>query len=171
MKFSVDELKSVLKPGDIILFHSNSCLNWAIRTITQSYWGHVAMFIGDDLFVESAAEGVHILDIAVLTVYDIEILRYKPKLQKSTIKSIIEYCKKSTGSPYDYIAIVQLLFYLLKGRRDRLEDIGEKRKYICSEILAEAYMTYGCDILPGRKSSEIIPADYDISPNFTRVEI
>ena len=45
-KVGIDDVKSTLKPGDVVLVEGQSRVSSAIQFITSSNWSHVAVFIG-----------------------------------------------------------------------------------------------------------------------------
>ncbi len=45
-RISIDEVKSVLEPGDVVLVEGKSRVSSAIQFITTSNWSHAAIFIG-----------------------------------------------------------------------------------------------------------------------------
>ena len=50
-RISIDDIKSILKPGDVVLVEGQSRVSSAIQFITNSNWSHAAVFIGKtDLF-------------------------------------------------------------------------------------------------------------------------
>ena len=171
MKNDIEQLKSVLEPGDVILFHTKSFINWAIRTITQSYWGHAAMYIGDGFYIESIASGVYINDVSALEDADIRIYRHE-NMTSEKAEAVVRTIRSKSKHGYDFWAILHLL-KLLVGRKRYRNDapVGIENKFICSELIAAAYEELGLMVIDDLSYDEIIPADFDLSPNFKRIKI
>jgi len=168
---SLDNLRKVLEPGDVILFHTHSVINWAIRKLTKSYWGHSAMYIGDGLYIESIASGVYINDIIVLGNADIKIYRHD-SMTVDIAYRIVESTKTKSKKGYDYKAILYLFKLLVTGKRFGNDGkIGIEDKYICSELIALAYQEMGLKVIDELNYDEVIPADFEYSPNFKSIDI
>ena len=45
-RISIDDIKSALEPGDVVLVEGQSRVSSAIQFITSSNWSHAAIFIG-----------------------------------------------------------------------------------------------------------------------------
>ena len=46
-RISIDDIKSALEPGDVVLVEGQSRISNAIQFITNSNWSHAAIFIGE----------------------------------------------------------------------------------------------------------------------------
>ena len=46
-RISIDDIKSALEPGDVVLVEGQSRVSSAIQFITSSNWSHAAIFIGE----------------------------------------------------------------------------------------------------------------------------
>ena len=42
-----DQLKRLLRPGDVLLIEGTSRVSTAIKYLTQSTWSHAALYVGD----------------------------------------------------------------------------------------------------------------------------
>lgn len=160
----------MLQPGDVILFHRKKFVNWAVRTVTQSYWGHAALYIGNGLYIESIASGVYINTALKLDGKDIAVFRHK-EIKAAEKRRIWDKSMGYIESKYDYLAIWHMLWTILKGKRGDGKKLGDEKKYICSELIAKILEEVGLKIRSGYIAEEITPADFEISRNFKRVEI
>ena len=154
--------------GDIILIRSNTWINWIVRLATQSGWGHSVMYIGNDLYVQSDIGGVNVRHIGSILDKEIRILRHK-KMTKSDAGLICRTVLRDLGKGYDYKAIFDLIKIFITGRKATNKEIGNKKKFICSELIAKAYYEFGYTIIPMYSYDEIVPYDFDDSRNFTRI--
>ena len=169
MKHDIEQLRNTLEPGDVILFHGKSFVNWAVRTITQSYWGHAAMYIGNGLYIESIAAGVYINDLKSLKDANIIVYRHV-KMNDKVAQKIVESVRDKSKSGYDFWAIWHLFKLLITGkRRKNNEKVGVENRYICSELIAAAYGEMGLTVIDEFDYDEIVPADFDLSNNFKRI--
>ena len=155
----------------MILFHTKSFINWAIRLITQSYWGHAAMYIGGGFYIESIGNGVYINDISALKDADIRIMRHH-KMTPEVADKIVLNIRGKSKSGYDFWAIWHLLKLIITNKRfSNDEGVGIEDKFICSELIAAAYQEMGLKVIDNLEYDEVIPADFDLSPNFKRIDV
>ena len=80
-RISIDDIKSALKPGDVILVEGQSRVSSAIQFITNSNWSHAAIFIGKAgslshcLIEVKAVDGCKFTDIDVYMHHNLRICR------------------------------------------------------------------------------------------------
>lgn len=164
--------KHKLKAGDIILIHSNGFLNKLVQIITKSYWGHSAIYIGNDKYMEIDETGVHIQDLRRLSGLEVSVYRHRV-INSGIARIIVEDIKIQTkGKGYDFLAILQLLVLMVfKRRKSNNQQVGTKNRFICTEIISNSYKRMGLKIADGLDYDEIIPNDFSISKNFYKIEI
>ena len=185
---SFDDVKSVLKPGDVVLVEGQSRVSSAIQFITSSDWSHATIFIGKtDYFKHSlievkAVEGCKYTDINTYKQHKLRICR-PMFLTERKRKTLLGHLTKKIGSKYDLKNIIDLIRYLYpnppvpkKFRRNLIGiGAGDPTKAICSTLIAEAFKEIDHPILPFkdklksviiRHPSFCLPKDFDISPFF-----
>lgn len=154
-----------LECGDIILIRSDSWANWAVRKITQSEWGHSAMYIHSGLYIDSDIGGVKVKHLSYLRGMKTKILRHK-KMKHSEREQICSDILFNIGKGYDYRAIWELLRLLIVGRNGNDRPVGDRKKFICSELIAKYYYQKGYPISKEHDYDEIIPCDFDKNIKF-----
>ena len=187
-RISIDDIKSTLKPGDVVLVEGQSRVSSAIQFITTSNWSHAAIFIGRRVPVShclievKAVEGCTFTDIDVYMHHNLRICR-PIFLDNTKRKILIDHLTKKIGSKYDLKNIIDLIRYIYpnppipkKFRRNLIGiGAGDPTKAICSSLIAEAFKVIDHPILPFKdKLKNIIirhptfclPKDFDISPFF-----
>ena len=187
-RISIDDIKSALEPGDVVLVEGQSRISNAIQFITNSNWSHAAIFIGEAgslshcLIEVKAVDGCIFTDIDVYMHHNLRICR-PVFLNNKKRKILINYLVKKIGSKYDLKNIIDLIRYVFptppvpKKLRRNLIGIGagDPTKAICSTLIAEAFKEIGHPILPFKNELESIvlrhptyclPKDFDISPFF-----
>ena len=187
-RISIDDIKSILKPGDVVLVEGQSRVSSAIQFITNSNWSHAAVFIGKTDFFNhclievKAVDGCTYTDIDTYIHHNLRICR-PIFLDKRKKKILINHLIKKIGSKYDLKNIIDLIRYIYpnppipkKFRRNLIGiGAGDPTKAICSSLIAEAFKEIDHPILPFKgKSKNIIvrhpsfclPKDFDISPFF-----
>ena len=187
-RVSIDEIKSTLEPGDVVLVEGQSRVSSAIQFITSSNWSHAAIFIGEAgslshcLIEVKAVDGCKFTDIDVYMHHNLRICR-PVFLNNKKRKILIDYLIKKIGSKYDLKNIIDLIRYIFpnppvpKKLRRNLIGIGagDPTRAICSTLIAEAFKEIGHPILPFRDKFKSIvlrhptyclPKDFDISPFF-----
>ena len=187
-RISIDDIKSILKPGDVVLVEGQSRVSSAIQFITNSNWSHAAVFIGKKGFFNhclievKAVDGCIYTDINTYTQHNLRICRpiFFDKRKK---KILIDHLVKKIGSKYDLKNIIDLIRYIYpnppipkKFRRNLIGiGAGDPTKAICSSLIADAYKEIDHPILPFKNKLQTLimrhptfclPKDFDISPFF-----
>ena len=184
----IDDIKSTLEPGDVVLVEGQSRVSSAIQFITNSNWSHAAIFIGEAgslshcLIEVKAVDGCKFTDIDVYMHHNLRICR-PVFLNNKKRKILIDYLVKKIGSKYDLKNIIDLIRYIFpnppvpKKLRRNLIGIGagDPTKAICSTLIAEAFKEIDHPVLPFadefntivlRHPTYCLPKDFDISPFF-----
>ena len=187
-KISIDDIKSALEPGDVVLVEGQSRVSSAIQFITNSNWSHAAIFIGEAgslshcLIEVKAVDGCKFTDIDFYMHHNLRICR-PVFLNNKKRKILIDYLVKKIGSKYDLKNIIDLIRYIFpnppipKKLRRNLIGIGagDPTKAICSTLIAEAFKEIDHPVLPFtdefntivlRHPTYCLPKDFDISPFF-----
>ena len=185
---SIDDIKSILRPGDVVLVEGYSKISNTIQFITNSNWSHAAVFVGkvDNcrhcLIEVKAIEGCTYTNIDVYTHHNLRICRpifLNPKKRKI----LINYLNKKIGSKYDLRNIFDLIRFIYpnppipkKFRRNLIGiGAGDPTKAICSTLIAEAFKEINHPILPFKDKCKslvlrhptfCLPKDFDLSPFF-----
>ena len=187
-RVSIENIKSTLEPGDVVLVEGQRRASSAIQFITSSNWSHAAIFIGKAksfnhcLIEVKAVEGCKYTDVNAYRHHNLRICR--PIFlndKKRTI--IIKHLKKKIGSKYDLRNIFDLIRFVYpnppvpKKFRRNLVGIGagDPTKAICSSLIADAFNAIDHPVLPFadefntlilRHPTSCLPKDFDISPFF-----
>lgn len=165
MLYNIQKLKKKLKPGDVFLVHGTHLISRIIRIVTDSHWNHATIYIGNGKFIEANERGVTTRDIAVYKQKDIEIYRHV-KATDHHRKLMVSHAMQKTGKQYDFFQLLQLFFYVLFGIRGNAREIGSKNRYICSELVAEAYQATGLKVYKTYNPTQISPNDFTESDQF-----
>ncbi len=184
----IENIKSTLKPGDVVLVEGQSRVSGAIQFITGSNWSHAAIFIGKAksfkhcLIEVKAVEGCKYTDINTYRNHNLRICR-PIFLNDKKRMIIIKHLKKKIGSKYDLRNIFDLIRYVYpnppvpkKFRRNLIGiGAGDPTKAICSSLIADAFKEINHPVLPFadefntivlRHPTYCLPKDFDISPFF-----
>ena len=185
---SIDDIISILEPGDVVLVEGQSRVSSAIQFITSSNWSHAAIFIGKTdyfkhcLIEVKAVEGCKYTDINVYKQHNLRVCR-PIFLNQRKRKILLSHLIKKIGVKYDLKNIIDLMRYLYpnppvpkKFRRNLIGiGAGDPTKAICSTLIAAAFKEIEHPILPYkdkiksvimRHPSFCLPKDFDISPFF-----
>ncbi len=150
-----------LKKGDILACWDNSLISKIICWITKSKVSHIVIMYDNALAVESWWNGVRIIKLSNLkkrcNFYGLTYL----KLTKEESNSIIKYLQNSYESKYDFIQTITIGLHKLFGFKIR----NNNKKYICSELIWEAYNSVGIEIAPQvNEKDDVVPGDLLSSP-------
>lgn len=172
-----EQLRAVLRPGDVLLVEGNTRLSTAIKYLTQSTWSHAALYVGvisgvagEDpeprvLIEADIVKGVWAVPLSAYSGMHTRICR-PVGISHSDIQRVVDFLVASLGKTYDLKNVIDLARYLLptppvptRWRRKLLYfGSGEPTKAICSTLIAEAFQTIHYPILPHRR---IQPAPTD----------
>jgi cell wall-associated NlpC family hydrolase len=146
-----DQVRDQLQTGDIVFCSGTYFFSKSIQWFTRSVWSHVGIVYRDDnllrIFVleSETAIGVRLVPLSkYLRDYHgrnkpykgrIVIGRITPAVDGEKVKKVISFGMDELTRPYDNWEIMRIAMRILfrRGRKDR------DRKYICSELVYEAF--------------------------------
>lgn len=163
---AIDDIASVLLPGDVVLVEGDTRISIAIKYLTQSSWSHACLFVGEpgskssDLTLLEAdlKEGVRL--VAPDHYRDMNLRICRPNnLSNEDRKTLLEFARAKLGHKYDLKNVTDLIRYLIQRpavpQRYRRAMIalgsGEPTRAICSTLIAEGFQSIGYPILPIRR--------------------
>jgi hypothetical protein len=193
-------LRTLIKPGDILLIEGRTHIAGVIKYLTQSTWSHAALYVGPiegqetsggepcDL-VESNMEA-GIISVPLSTYFDFHTRICRPVGLLPEDRQAV--CERSSASACNTISRIvdPTLSVPPVPQRFRRRMIalgsGDPTKLICSALIARAFGAIGYPILPAiervesaqerrdiyhiRHSSLYCPRDFDISPYFAVIK-
>lgn len=153
--------------GDVLLFHARTfgLMTFLIHVVTQSWWNHAALYLGEGKYVEATSGGVRVsqfsehymkdkgadesshvdevIGVRIIGMYDDEDDR----------NDVLAFAAGRVGTKYGYLnAFFCGLRHVFTGLTIKRGDT-----IICSELVAEALERAGFDF--GKDSSEVSPGD------------
>lgn len=172
-----EQLRAVLRPGDVLLVEGNTRLSTAIKYLTQSTWSHAALYVGvisgvagegpePRVLVEAdIVNGVWAVPLSTYSGMHTRVCR-PVGISNPEIQRVVNFAMASLGNKYDPKNVIDLARYLLptppvptRWRRKLLYfGSGEPTKAICSTLIAQAFQSIHYPILPDRR---IRPAPTD----------
>ena len=146
-----DQVRDQLQTGDIVFCSGTYFFSKSIQWFTKSVWSHVGIIYRDDnllrIFVleSETAIGVRLVPLSkYLRDYHgrnkpykgrIVIGRIAPAADGEKVKKAISFGMDELTRPYDNWEIMRIAMRILLGRGRKDRD----RKYICSELVYEAF--------------------------------
>jgi len=173
----VDQLKTVVHKGDVLLVEGDQRVSAVIKYLTQSSWSHAALYIGDELLrrdeetrrrtidlfgdqaghliVEALTEGVVASPLAKYIDFNIRICR-PHRLRGEHLKVIMSDAIDAIGLRYDVqnvldLAVHLIVVSLLPGRhREEVLRFGSgvSSQVICTSLLGRLFQKIGFPVLP-----------------------
>ncbi len=146
-----DQVRDQLQTGDLVFCSGTYLFSKSIRWFTKSVWSHVGIIYRDDnlrrIFIleSEIAIGVRLVPLSkYLRDYHgrkkpyqgrIVVGRIAPAADGEKVKKAISFGMDELTRPYDNWEILRIAMRILfrRGRKDR------DRKYICSELVYEAF--------------------------------
>lgn len=161
-------LAAMLRPGDVLLSDGKTRAAALVRRMTRSRWAHVSMYVGplgegpDPRCVVEAdiAAGVRAVPLSEFAGEQVRVLR-ATLLKEEERRRVAQWVVGRIGDDYDLALAWSLLLRLLPlslpfGLR-RLP--GGTRRFICSSLLAQAFMLVGYQVSLDRRY--VAPHDFD----------
>ena len=154
----------MIKAGNLIFVRDETFLSWIIRTITKSYYNHIAILISETEVLEALPNGVF---ITPLSSYEDREFSHKLEyrifevdgMTKEQVYKVIEFSKKEVGKKYDFLQLVSIYFFYLFGIPKKYEPIDVTEAWICSELVAEAFEYAGIKFSNDINSDNMTPKD------------
>jgi hypothetical protein len=161
-----DVLRTVMKPGDILLVEGNQYISKVIKYLTNSTWSHAAMYVGEIAGRRTARGEPHVLVEVILgegcisvplskyDTYNIRICR-PVGLSGPDRLAVVRFMTERIGLKYDMKNIFDMLRYFVPlplpqrlRRRAIAFGSGDPTRAICSTLIAQAFQTVRYPILP-----------------------
>jgi hypothetical protein len=174
----LQSLAAVLLPGDVLLTDGNTRAAALVRRMTRSTWAHVAMYVGPleegtdpHCIVEAdLVTGVRSVRLSKLRDLHVRVLRPTP-LNDTDRRRLADWVVSRIGDKYDLAHAWALGTRLLRlPLAARLPPPPSKdaqiSSYICSSLLAHAFLLVGYPIAPirARLSNAATPDLKNVTP-------
>jgi cell wall-associated NlpC family hydrolase len=161
---SYDDIRSSLRTGDIVFCSGTYFFSKAIRLVTKSVWSHVGMIYRDDfldrIFILESETMIGVR-IAPLSKYlkdyhgrrkpyrgRMFVARLEPEVPPEAMKKAVSFGMDQLTKPYDNWEILRVAIRILLGVGRKSRD----RKYICSELVYEAFHKAGIEFQYSNRS-------------------
>lgn len=167
-----EELKKVLKPGDILLTKPRKLKgihHKILRPLLKAFQGgseytHAALYAGDDKVIDSGLwkgkAKVTAIPLSTYTDrYKFKILRVSDAAKKET-RDAVDYAKEQIGKPFSILKMMRLA--LPTGSTTEPRKRQELDKLFCSELIANAY--HRQNFAAHKKIQHVRPVDLHKSP-------
>jgi uncharacterized protein YycO len=143
------------KPGDILLFCHARGLSRLIPWFTDSRYYHCALYEGDGRVVEARPSGVVRRDLTQCSDMAFRII----PMPEEHGQVALDYARCCLGRNYD---VIDVFFIILRHYFPQVPiTYSNHNSFVCSELVVNAWRRAGLDLFPRRKSSLIIPADFE----------
>ena len=143
------------KSCDIISTYDNSIISKLIRYISKSIVSHTAIMYDKNFVIESWISGVRIVNIEDFKKRcNFFVSRCELTDQQSEV--ITNYLRNKYKSKYDLLQLFTIALHKIFG----IKILNNHQKYICSELVWEAYDKAGVEIAPQvDESDDVTPVD------------
>ena len=178
-------LSSMLRPGDVLLTDGNTRAAALVRLITRSSWAHVAMYVGpleegpDPRCIVEAdvVAGVRSVPLSELKGLGVRVLRPRG-LGDAERRRLADWVVGRIGDAYDLRHAWALASKLLRLPLASLlaspsgAMAQTATRFICSTLLAQAFMMVGYAIAPVQMRVReadhryVTPRDFETAPVF-----
>ena len=168
-----------LKPYDILLYKGDDFMSWFIEAGTTSPYSHVAVVVEPKIFlgIESNVghqAGVRATDLRKIREGKADVFRVKSEFSYNGAE-VVSFLVDKLGAKYDFRGVLWLgalkaaslaTFGAYKGYNQFQKD----QDYFCSELVYEAFMKGGLDIVPQVDSADTTsPGDFARSERLVKV--
>lgn len=152
----------ILQPADILAIKGNNSVGKVIRGVTKQDYSHIAIVGRDELHVfEAVWTGIRYREIHY-KFGDFDVFRH-PTITPKQVSAIIAFCSKKINQGYDYI---ELFSYFNHG----LSKFNNPKKFICSELAYNAYLSCGISLVK-KTGSIVTPGDISNSKQLVKTNI
>jgi len=172
-----DQLKSMIRKGDVLLVDGDQRVSAVIKYLTRSTWSHAVLYIGDELLrrdgdlkrharetfgdaaehliVEALFDGVVASPLEKYIDYNVRLCR-PHRLRSDHLKIVLDDAVAAIGWRYDLRNIldlaVHLIFVSFLPGRHREEALrfgsGASSQVICTSLLGQLFHKVGFPVLP-----------------------
>ena len=159
-------LRTVMKPGDILLVEGNQYISKVIKYLTTSTWSHAAIYVGEipgrktpdgepHVLVEvNLGQGCVSVPLSKYATYNTRICR-PVGLSGPDRLAVVRFMTDRIGLKYDMKNIFDMMRYFIPiplpqrlRRRAIAFGSGDPTRAICSTLIAQAFQAVRYPILP-----------------------
>ena len=159
-------LRTVMKPGDILLVEGNQYISKVIKYLTTSTWSHAAIYVGEipgrrtadgepHVLVEvNLGQGCISVPLSKYATYNTRICR-PVGLSGPDRLAVVRFMTDRIGLKYDMKNIFDMMRYFIPRplpqrlrRRAIAFGSGDPTRAICSTLIAQAFQAVRYPILP-----------------------
>lgn len=134
-----------LNKYDIILKkNAKNIIQKIICKVTKDKYFHAEVYLGNYIICDAMPNGVKIRTFDS-SLKEFDVYRYKYTITSAQHKKIEEFIQKSINSKYDFVQLILQAFNL---------DFGHPKKYICIELVIEAFRYAGIPMGKWKKGFE-----------------
>lgn len=141
--------------ADILACWSNGIVSKLISTVTKNKVSHIAIKINDKLIMESRFIGTK-LSLLENCKCNYIVLRC-PYLNEKQRNAIIKFVMESVDKKYDFRLFTGIGINRIFGVKTNWDN---PKKYICVELIIEAFRSVGIELLESIPDQEIVPSDF-----------
>jgi len=107
-----------------------------LRKLINARYDHVALFVTDNLLVESTPQGgVKIIEFEKYKYEDYRMLKIK---DPSVIDKMIDFHLLKVGKGYDFINLIGLYFTIILNLNKQLSILDVPDAFLCCELMADS---------------------------------
>ncbi len=150
--------------ADIIAFKGNTFVSKIIRLVTKKDITHIAIMVGESVLMETAFFGVRLRRLKE-NESEYYLLRHEG-LSNEQKKDIACFVMHKVKTKYDFKLFFGIGFNKLFNINTKWNNTN---RYICLELILEAYKSVGIDLLPDHCSNNMIPNDILDSTLLTKI--
>lgn len=134
-----------LQKYDLILKkNGKSPISKLIHFFTKDIYNHSEIYLGNYIICDAMPNGVKIRTFDS-SLEEFDVYRYKGTITSEQHKKIEEFIQKSINSKYDFLQLILQAFNL---------NFGHPKKYICIELVIEAFKYAGIPMGNWKKGFE-----------------
>lgn len=156
-----EQVRQQLQTGDLVFCSGSYLFSGLIQRFTRSVWSHVGVVYRDDslqrVFVLESEAGIGVR-LVPLSKYlrdyhgrrrpyrgQIAVCRLQPEADEPALRQVISFGMDELTRPYDNFEILRIGVRIALRLTRRTRD----RKYICSELVHEAFRRAGVQLQVG----------------------
>ena len=153
-----------MRKGNLILVKHHDFISSIIRFITKSTYNHIGIFVDEENIVEAKMSGVAKTSLnyfkrekangkLTYSVYEIK------GITEAQVDVICYIILSELNSKYDFLQLLSLGFLFLIHKQKKTNPLDDNRRWICSELIADAAKTVGISFYDDIKTDSLSPGN------------
>lgn len=142
--------------GDIIFVKTSSPISWLIRKVSGGKFSHICISMNDENTVILEADVFQRLSVKRNPYTSYQVVDVD--MSDSQRLQLLYFILGKYGAKYDYYYVLGMGLKLLGLVKDSV-GFDRRNRWMCSEIIDEAFKHVGIDLIPNKTDGNVSPSE------------